>query len=233
MGGRHEYKFPLDRLVSAYETIDRQNFSEKDLPAALLFKNYLARYLFMNGWSKEMTEEQKKWLQTQGLTYTYSELGRAYGYGETCLLNLLAEYPDSYWCQFAFLELLMIGFDTSGTCRNGQDQWTVVLKEGNAFLEKYPDSPFAPDIRFYLGKAAETLFNLGAVEDHPARDTYGLSISQYADKREESRKKAIEYYEKVLQSSRKEIYADHLKYILPRLRADFGTGCDYYFCFYD
>jgi len=230
---RGENIFPVDKLVSAYETIDQRSFTVGDRPAALLFKNYLARYLFLNGWSRGMTTEQKKWLDTHGLTNNYSNLGGDYIYGETNLWNLLAGYPDSYWGQFAFLELLIRGFDTSGTCRNGNDQWRAVLEKGPAFLEKYPDSEFTPDIRFCIGTAAETLYNLGIMEDHPERESSGESRNQYAEQSQYARKQAIKYYEETLQSPQKDKFENHLKYILPRLRAGFGTGCHYYYCFYD
>lgn len=229
----NDKKIPVPELISAYDTLSQKTFPEGDRPIFLLFRNYLVRYLFYSGFKEEMTPQQKKWLESHGLEYIYSELGGANVYQETLLWKLRADYPNSYWGQFAFLELLIRGFDTSGVCREGQDQWTRVLNEGAVFLKIYPDSPFVPDIQFYMGKAAETLFNLGVVEDHPARDDSGLSRERYADKSEKARLQAIGFYEAVLQSPRKEAYADHLKYILPRLRAGFGTGCEYYFCFYD
>jgi hypothetical protein len=229
---KHEKKY-IPKMVSAYEKIDATVFPEGDRPAVLLFKNYLVRYLFMSGWNTKITSVQAQWLEAHGLTCTYSTLGGTNIYQETNLWNLLEKYPDTYWGQFAFFELLERGFDTSGTCRNGNDQWRTVLDLGLDFLVKHTDSVFAPDTNFYLGKAAETLYNLGIVEDYPARETSGLSKDQFADKSEDARIKAIKYYEEVLQSPQKEKYEDHLKNILPRLRAGFGTGCTYYFCFYD
>lgn len=224
---------PVNELITAYETIDKTTVPENDRPAFLLLKNYLARYLFICGFGKEITPEHKKWLEIKNLNYTWSALGMAFSYGETVLQNHLDEYPNSYWGQFAFLELLEWGFDTSGMCREGQDQWKIVLERGATFLKKFPGSEFAPDVRFYMGQAEETLFNLGIIKDHPARDTYRLSMSSYADKSEDARKQAIEYYEEVLRSPQKGVYENYLKYILPRLRAGFATGNDYYFCFYD
>ncbi|MDP2983854.1 MAG: hypothetical protein Q8O92_11055 [Candidatus Latescibacter sp.] len=224
---------PVNELITAYETIDKTTVPENDRPAFLLLKNYLARYLFICGLGKEITPEQKKWLESYGLEYTWSELGMTFSYGETVLQKLIDGNPNSYWGQFAFLELLERGFDTSGMCREGQDQWRKVLEEGFTFLKKYPGSEFAPDIKFYMGQAEETLFNLGIIKDHPARDTYRLSMSSYADKSEDARKQAIGYYDEVLRSPQKGLYENYLKYILPRLRAGFATGTDYYFCFYD
>ncbi|MHB9029713.1 MAG: tol-pal system YbgF family protein [Candidatus Latescibacterota bacterium] len=228
-----ENKIPIAELISIYETFEKYASPEGKKPALLLFRNYLARYLFNNGFGKEITPEQKKWLGVHGLEYTLSNIAGEYVYNQTLLWNIPKKYPDSYWGQFAFLELVKWGFDTSGVCRNDHDQWTRVLKEGEAFLKTYPDSPFASGIQFYMGIAAETLFNLGIVEDHPARETSGLDRKQFASQSETARKQAIAYYETVLRSSQKEAYADHLKYLLPRLRAGFATGCEYYFCFYD
>jgi hypothetical protein len=220
-------------IIKIYEKIDGESFSNAELPAVLMIKNYLARFLFYNGFWKEIIPEQSKWLLTHGIGYTWSELGGSFIYNESVLKDLSIRYPDTYWGQFAFLNLLEMGFDTSGICRNGSDQWSTVLESGLDFLAKHPDSVIAPDIRFYLGKAAETLYNLGIMDDHPERETSGLNKGQFADRSEDARTQAIHYYEEVLQSPQKGKYEDHLKYILPRVRAGFATGCTYYFCFYD
>jgi hypothetical protein len=220
-------------LIDAYETIDRKSFPEKDMPSILILKNYLARFLFICGLEKDMTVEQTKWLQNHGLEYNRDELGMVYHYTETILQKLLKEYPGSYWGQFAFLELLQMGFDTSGTCRGGENQWDRVFKESYSFLEVYPNSEFAPDVRFCIGLAAETLFNLGTMKDNPMLQDSGLSWSQYAEKREGAQKNALFFYEQVLKTPQKAVYENYLKYNLPRLRAGFATRCSYYFCFYD
>jgi hypothetical protein len=226
-------KTSLNEIILAYEKIEKMTLSDCERPTFLIFKNYLARFLFLKGLEKIITSEQKEWLKNQGLEYNRVELGILNHYEETILQKLITEYPDSYWGQFAFLELLLRGFDTSGTCRGGQNQWEKVLKGGHAFLEKYPDSEFAPDIQFYMGLAAETLYNLGTMKNNPFLESSGLNLSQYSETAEDARMDTLSYYEKVLQSSKKTVYANHLKYVLPRLRAGYATGCLYYFCFYD
>jgi hypothetical protein len=223
----------ISELIKAYETIDKITLAENDLPAFLLFRNYLVRYLFIRGLENEISPEQREWLESRGIEYSDFDLGNVRHYEETFLQKLIDKYPDSSWGQFAFLEMLERGFDTSGMCRGGQNQWKRVLSEGAVFLEKYPGSEFVPDIRFYMGQAEETLFTLGTIKDNPFMESSGLSWEQYADQSEYARKKAIGYYDEVLRSSQKSVYENYLKYVLPRLRAGFATGCHYYFCFYD
>ncbi len=216
-------------LMAIYETIDQEMMSEEDRPLFLLFQEYVVRYMFRFG-LRENVDPHKPWLKRYGLEYYYGELGRSYSYDQNLLANLASNYGDSYWGHFAFVQMMMGGFDTPPRCRKGREQWPKVLSEGQAFLEHYTESEFTPDVLFFLGKAEETLFCLGLTK---SEDFAYVQWTKYEAYSELSRLNAMAYYEQVLRTEKAAKYKSHLKFILPRLRAAISTGSTYYYCGYD
>lgn len=222
-----EKVIPMKILRDGFERVENCEKNPENRPMFLLFQDFIINYMFRCGLNRDISAYET-WLKTHGITYKYSELGRSYHYMRTLLERCAHKYPKSIWGQFAFIKLLSMGFDPSGMCHNGTEQWPVVLERGQEFLEKYPESDFVPEVLFFLGKAGETLFSVSLTKN----DSY-VYYKQHQHKTESARKKALDFYQQFLKTDGDNNKKEHLKYILPRLRAGISTGCQYYYCFYD
>jgi len=219
----------INGLMAVFERLDTENFKE-DLPLCLLFKDYIAEYIFLKiNYTRKLTLEQKEWFQKNKISFVYSPLGDCYHYTHNLLFDLKINFPDSHWGQLAFLKLMFVGFDPSHICAEGSEQWSKVLTEGKTFLDKYSNSPFVVDVLFLMGEAEETVFTLGLTRN----DEVYVDWTKYIDKNEESRVNALKYYHQVLKMPSGKKYENRLKYILPRLKTGVSTGNKRYYCIYD
>ncbi|MFC1490122.1 hypothetical protein ACFL6K_02810 [Candidatus Latescibacterota bacterium] len=223
-----EKMIPLETLKKVIDAVESSTPEESNLPTHLLLKDYLYKYFFYGNQFSSDFEQYLNWLEENGVQLRYSEIGGSHNYFQNNLITLADTYPDTYWGQFAFLKLLIMGFDTSGTCRNGREKWPVVIQRGTEFIEKYPESEFVPEILFFLGKAEETLYSVSLTKN----DNY-VNYKAHQDETAQSRKNALKYYEKFLKTDKAHLYDEHLKYIMPRLRLGVSTGSRFYHCFHD
>jgi hypothetical protein len=198
-------------------------------PAFFLLKNYLARYLFVYGIPKIpkgqwFAEEE---LRRFRVDLFPQELQRRVIYGETFLFRLAREYPDTYWGQCAFLETFRMWL-TPPTKDRSDLKMEDLRRAGREFLTRHPDSEFAPDILFLLGRLAETEYSVNVT--HANRTFYDRNrwrnrpLNSYV---EEKRLTALDIYRQILVSTKRPEFREYLEYTLPRLRAGVGTHCDY------
>jgi hypothetical protein len=103
-------------------------------------------------------------LATEGLTFTYSEMGGGYEYTSSLLSQLWRDYPSSAAGEDAFLLLLNHGFDTSFCWGNGSDPFREVIKRGEQFLAERPSSPHRPEVTYGLAQAYETWWSLSMLQ---------------------------------------------------------------------
>ncbi len=197
-------------------------------PAILLFRNYLARYLFVYGiprWAHERRRPEEQ-IRKLGLDYHFSESGRRGIYGETYLFELVRKYPDTYWGQAAFAETFRLGFQKpvpgAGVVSRSERK-----RRGEEFLEKWPDSEFTPAVCFHLGKEAEAEYSHSLVRKnrsyHYRNRWRKRPLEPQTDR---MRHEAIRWYERALASPERDVFAAHLEYVLPRLRMGIATSPD-------
>jgi hypothetical protein len=133
-----------------------------------------------------------------GLTLRYEELGGGMFYPRDLLRRIWAEYPQTLWGERAFVLLLDLGRDTSGTCEKGRDQTREVIGQGESFLRQRPNSPYRAVVTLLVAEAYASWWSLS---NEPA----GSEMSDYVDPKrfqegaEAARMKAIACFEEVLQ----------------------------------
>jgi hypothetical protein len=108
-------------------------------------------------------------------------------------LNDLAEnYLSSPWGREAFLMMTLLGW-SQGACREGPDQFREVIKRGEEFLPRFPNSEVSPEIRLELGEAYTTWWALSLDDSND-----GVDRSKYQAGAEQARTKATALFRQAL-----------------------------------
>lgn len=173
-------------------------------------------------------------LRAEFATYQLSLKGAALGgvfvYGHDLLWRLWRDYPASDWGQKAFVLLLNDGWDTSPTCENGADQTRVVIRQGEAFLHRYPKSAYVGAVTILVAEAYASWWSLSQPDE---------TVVDYVDPAafrpgaEGARVKAIEYFEQVLRLVPRTEFSDFANLVLPHLREKQVLDDNRFFCIYD
>jgi len=229
-------RFSLVDFIAIYRVFNPFRFPEEHRPAALLLKNYLARYLFVYGIPRLPASNQisvnghtphrisESDLKPLGISFTISESGLRAQYGEDHLFELFRDHPDTHWGEFAFCEAFRMDL-TQPTKDKPVCGWNNVEHEGENFIVRHPGSEFAPDVLFHLGKRAETRWNHNISNEnrgyHFKNKWRGRKLWEGTEK---ERQRIMDIYERVLASPKREVYEDNLRYILPRLRMGVSAG---------
>lgn len=96
-----------------------------------------------------------------GLRYRYSELAGEWVYQRDLLRRVWEEAPETRWGHFAFALLQDMGWDTSGTCAGGNEQFGPVIEKGRRFLARREPGPFLRAVvAATVAKAHETKWSI-------------------------------------------------------------------------
>ena len=139
------------------------------------------------------------------------------------------DYKNTDWGDAAFLLLERTGWDTSGTCESGSDQFRQVIAHGEEFLGGHPSSASRLEVLLAVGQAYETWWSLSRAG--PNNDY--VQPENYREGAESARQKAITIYEGVIALAPVSIEAALAKRELPRLKLSLDTVQRRYFCVYD
>ena len=206
-----EHRYEISMYINAYMAVDKV----QSKPIYKILQKYLVRYIVLTSRWIDLTEDQINWLSENQLVKYYGGPSMSYGSSDTIYESVSSQSPDSYWGQYAFVQLIkQRGFDKS--------LLDTVLIDGNAFVNKYPNSKFIGDVYFYMGKAEQNWVYFGSTKNN---EYFDWKI--YEHKVKSSSKKAVEYYNKAIEHSGTK-YIDHLKYVLPRLKLGLSGGCTYF-----
>ncbi len=209
------FPMPFVTLVTLHEKVANAVPNSSRPLALKIFQNFLGEFVT---WAKYhegglLTSEEIALLKAQAIRVVHDHFSDMYWYLDDPFVELAEKHLDTYWGQYAFVRLMGMGFMPGE--RFGISPKPVGEK-GLAFLVKYPQSPFVPDVMFFLGNAEETVWNTG----------YPQTDSKFRDR-------ALTYYDKLLQTPKAQKYSNHLAYTLPRLRAGYATANMLYWCFCD
>ena len=163
------------------------------------------------------------------LHYRYEELGGGWAYQHDLLRQVWRESPKTEWGDYAFLLLQQIGWDTSGVCAAGSDQFREVIKHGEKFLAEHPSGPLRTAVTLAVGEAYETWWSLsraGPNNDYVQPENYQAGA-------EPARQKAISLYEQLAKAAPASLEAAYANRELPRLKLSLDTVQRRYFCVYD
>jgi hypothetical protein len=163
------------------------------------------------------------------LNERYSELGGAWAYQHDLLRQVWRDYKNTEWGDAAFLLLERTGWDTSGMCEAGSDQFGEVIAHGEEFLANHPAGPNRLEVILAVGQAYETWWSLSRAG--PNNDY--VEPEKYRQGAEAARVKAIKIYEQVAALEPASLEAVFAKRELPRLKLSLDTVQRLYFCVYD
>ena len=163
------------------------------------------------------------------LNYRYSALGGEWAYQHDLLRQVFRDYRNTEWGDAAFLLLERTGWDTSGTCEAGPDQFRQVITHGEEFLTDHPSGPLRLEVALALGQAYETWWSLSRAG--PNNDY--VQPENYREAAEAARQKAIRLYEQVAASEPASLESTYARRELPRLKLSLDTVQRRYFCVYD
>lgn len=116
----------------------------------------------------ELNADTAGWIQKRrralgdvGLRYGYSELGGVWVYQRDLLRRTWKEAPDTRWGHLAFARLQDMGWDPTGTCAGGNEQFGAVIERGERFLARRKPAPFLRAVvETTVARAYETMWSI-------------------------------------------------------------------------
>jgi hypothetical protein len=175
-----------------------------------------------------------------GAHFRWDPLGAAWVYQHDLLWTVWHEAPESEWGQDAFFLLLEHGWDTSGVCRAGADQFRTVIEQGRQFVGKFPESPARQPVEFLIAQAYETWWSLGEWSAcSPVTDAgtapcgHAPGSARYRAGSAAARAKAIEIYQSLLAADPQTYGTPALRRHLARLKLGIDTNQRRFYCLYD
>jgi hypothetical protein len=171
-------------------------------------------------------------LARYNLTLAYDELGAGAYYPRDLLWHIWENYPETDWGERVFLLLLDSGWDTSFTCAKGADQTKEVIRQGESFLQKRPNSPYRGIVTLLVAEAYASRWSL-------SNESAGSGMSEYVDPKqfqegaEAARIKAIALFEEVLRLVPGTSFSEFAQGVLPALRDRQILDNYRFYCVYD
>jgi len=110
------------------------------------------------------------------------------------LEKLAIDHQDSLWGRQAFLMMTDLGW-SHGACSEGPDQFREVIRHGEPFLKKYPESEVSNSVRLALADAYATWWNVSRLEPGEGTDP-----EPYEAGASEAKRKAINMYQEYLKA---------------------------------
>jgi hypothetical protein len=218
---------------SVFQFLDAANqATDAQKPAMLLAADLMLQAVWCPLEPKIECDQLRTRFAEHKLTLTYSELGGGSYYQHDLLWRVWHDFPETEWGERAFVLLLDWGWDTSGTCAKGSDQFREVIRQGELFLQQHRDSRYRDFVIHLVGQAYATWWSLSQ-QPTPAMADY-VDPKLYQEGSEQARLKAIGYFEQVLQHSPGSLLGEYARQFLPILRQQQLTIDSYrFFCVYD
>jgi hypothetical protein len=139
----------------------------------------------------------RKELVALGADFNDSPLGGVTSYTRSWLKAARELDRDGPIGDRCFRMLMAKGFDTSGTCSSGNEQFREVIEEGERYLAGKYDPAAQAEVELMLADAYRDIVSLAA----GAAADYG-EASAYAGQADQARQKAILHYRKALANAR-------------------------------
>ncbi|MFA6582987.1 MAG: hypothetical protein WCS77_01705 [Elusimicrobiaceae bacterium] len=132
--------------------------------------------------------------------------------------------PESYWGQYALAAEMEDGFNADVYKLFPPD----LIPKCERVLTDYPDSPFRAWFLFLAGKAYENNYSAGFVLNDSEQKCDKNDCAAMIRDGELYRLGALTYYETVLSLPDGKMFKEHLRFVLPKLRAKGNPFCDFY-----
>jgi hypothetical protein len=174
----------------------------------------------------------QKELARYDLKLKNDELGGGLYYPHDLLWRIWRDYPSTAWGERAFVFILDHGWDTSATCEKGEDQTKEVIRQGEAFLQQRPHSPYRGAVTLLVAEAYASWWSLSNEPAHSEISAY-VNPKEFQEGAEEARIKAVGYFEQVLQLAPGTKLSEFAQEVLPPLRERQVLDSYRFFCVYD
>lgn len=195
---------------------------------ALLTADRVLDFLSHNGLS--MGEGARGAMKSLGTEYLHDELGGSEVYAHGLLKKAKAIAPPGYTADEVLLLQMKRGFDETGMCSAGAEEFSQVIQEGESLLagaRLLPTSTLS-SLHFMVGDAYATIVWLATSNDGGYNDP-----KKYQDQAESARAKALEHYRAAFNLERGTVRAQKTWKEAWRLAAGLPPTNPKYFCVYD
>lgn len=132
-------------------------------------------------------------LAALGAEFNDSPLGGVTQYTRSWLTTARGLDPDGPLGDRCFRMLMRKGFDTSGTCSSGSEQFREVIEEGERYLAGKHDPAAEAEVELMVADAYRDIVSLAA----GAADDYA-ETANYAREADQARQKAVQHYRSAL-----------------------------------
>jgi hypothetical protein len=184
------------------------------------------------------TEARMKQLgETAGAHFAWNSQDDSWSYQHDLLWSAWRAAPQSEWGQDAFFLLLASGWDTSGVCHNGPEQFRTVIEQGKKFLAANPSSPLRLPVTYLMAQAYETWWSLSewsscspVIDLGPSPCRAALASARYQSGAEAAREQAIANYEALLAADPSTYGTPALRRRLARLKLGIDTNQRQFYC---
>jgi len=197
--------------------------------AILLAADLLAEKLWCDHANSPECLQLRDQMAVYKLSWKYSELGGGWYYYHDLLWRLWNEYGSTRWGEMAFVLLLNHGWDTSGVCHKGSDQFREVIRQGGAFVAARPASPYRADVQFEVAEANRTWWSLSQAS---ADDEY-VNATKYREGAAAARATAIRDYDEVIKAAPGTQIAREAQGQIKDLQSDSKPEQGPFYCIYD
>ena len=157
-------------------------------------------------------------------------------YNRDLLNRVWREFPETEAGELAFLELQRRGWSTAAAlgCPPNPDYFHEVIAKGEAYLDRHPDTRLRKEILLTIAIAYESLWSIALTPqgDYWTGDRPYPRREQDLKQKEKARKKAIEFYSKLVELAPDSAEAASAQRRLPRLELSIDTGQRRFFCSY-
>jgi hypothetical protein len=175
-----------------------------------------------------------------GMHFSWDELGDTWIYHHDLLWTVWNSAPQTPWGQDAFFLLLDQGWDTSGVCQAGADQFRTVIRQGEKFLEENPTSPAVRPVMFLMAQANETWWSLSLWASCSPVTDQGLApcapaagSAPYRTGADAARESAIAGYKALLAADPSTYGTVEVRRSLARMELGIDTNQRRFYCLYD
>lgn len=173
-----------------------QKLDARHKAAALLAADevlFMGKYPFIS--APEAGKQARQELSKLGAEFNYDGIGKYFVYTRTWLKQAHEIDPEGPAGELAFRILMEMGFDTSGTCSGGREQFRKVIEQGELYLKKKHDLESTVAVERMVANAyRDIVFIANGAEFFAQIDDYKLNPKAAIG----ARIKAIQYYRKAL-----------------------------------
>ena len=200
-------------------------------PATLLAADLLASKIWCPEENKEECDQVRREFVQRNLSFEHEALGGGFYYSRDLLWRIWRDYPADDAGERTFVLLLGLGWDTSGICAKGSDQFREVIRQGELFLQDRPTSPYRGIVSLLVGQAYAAWWALGNERSSEMPDY--VDPKRYQAGADEARLNAIHYFELVLQISPSTQLANYASQAIAPLRLEQVPEQYKFVCIYD